>query len=84
MKPDAGWQQEGGKTAEDKGKKTETKPRLGEKNAAQLGERKGGGYTAHGAVDPPGGYLGGPGVRKHVPIKRQQGDDHSGERYGPE
>ena len=42
------------------------------------------GYTAHRAVDPPGGYLGGPGVRKHVPIKRQQGDDHSGECYGPE
>ena len=36
MKPDAGWQQEGGKTAEDKGKKTETKPRLGG-NAAPAG-----------------------------------------------
>ena len=37
MKPDAGWQQgEGGKPAEDKGKKKETKPRLGG-NAAPAG-----------------------------------------------
>ena len=77
-----------GVSASDVGADGSEEPRLstGRREGAHGGGNgqpgsEGGGHQAHGAVDPVGGHMGGPGVHEHVPVKRQQGNAHNRERH---
>ena len=70
-----------GKRATRRRRRQRTAPATGRREGAGGGYGqpgpKGGGHQEHQdhrAIDPSGGHLGGPGVREHMPVKRQQGD----------